>query len=276
MKNCPECNILIRSSHKRCWSCHLKNLEKNRKQRKCIECEGKVSFGAVRCIDCINKLKAANKKPYFNNFCSICNKKVYKSRIPKFDALCSSCAIKISHEKMSPDEKKKRGDKIKRSIKEKYKNLEYIEKRKISQNSDAYKEKLRISSTERWKNKEYKEKVLRKTLKSNRVSPNKPERKLIKVLNFLFPKEYKFVGDGEFFIEGFNPDFININGQKKIIELYGDYWHSLPNYQERDKKRILAYEKYGYKTLIVWEHELLNPNSLVEKLNSFSTEETKD
>jgi len=62
------------------------------------------------------------------------------------------------------------------------------------------------------------------------------------------------------------PDFININGQKKIIELYGDYWHRNDDPQDR----IDLFAKYGYQTLIIWEHELKNEVELKDKLQEFS------
>lgn len=108
-----------------------------------------------------------------------------------------------------------------------------------------------------------------KAMRMRKVKPNKPEKKLNKLLNRLCSKEYKFVGDGKVIIDRFNPDFININGQKKIIEMYGDYWHNLPENIKRDKKRIKAYTKYGYKTLIVWEHELKDLDKLKTKILNF-------
>jgi len=86
----------------------------------------------------------------------------------------------------------------------------------------------------------------------------------------LLPKDYKYVGNGKFWIEGFNPDFINTNGCKKIIEAYGDYWHNLPTYKERDIKRLKMYKKYGYKTLIIWQHELNDLSTLKEKISQFT------
>lgn len=68
----------------------------------------------------------------------------------------------------------------------------------------------------------------------------------------------------------FNPDFINVNYQKKIIEFYGDYWHK--NTKKRDKQRIETYKNFGYKTLIVWEHELDNKDRLKEKILNFNGE----
>ena len=110
-------------------------------------------------------------------------------------------------------------------------------------------------------------KLLRKGL---RVKPNKPEKVLKALLNILLPKEYKFVGDGEIILGGFNPDFINCNGQKKIIELYGDYWHNRKDAIKRDKLRLIAYKNYGYKTLIIWEHELKDLEKVNNKVLEFN------
>ena len=105
-------------------------------------------------------------------------------------------------------------------------------------------------------------------IKSLHARPNKPEKILSKLLNKL-SKDYKYVGSGSFIIGGFNPDFINCNGQKKIIELYGDYWHNTPKAIERNKLRIKTYRSYGYQTLIIWEHELENLDKVVNKIIKF-------
>lgn len=100
---------------------------------------------------------------------------------------------------------------------------------------------------------------------------NKPESLLNNLLNICLDREYKFIGDGKVIIDGFNPDFINTNGQKKIIELYGDYWHNRKEVKERDKRRIKSYKKYGYKTLIFWEYELKEPEHVIAKVIEFNT-----
>ncbi len=101
-----------------------------------------------------------------------------------------------------------------------------------------------------------------------RIHPNKPE-KIIEDLMKMRDLPYIFVGNGKFAIETFNPDFINCNGQKKIIELFGDYWHNLPKIKERDIRRLIAYSKYGYKTLIIWEHELKDMESVENRIKEF-------
>ncbi len=48
------------------------------------------------------------------------------------------------------------------------------------------------------------------------------------------------------------PDFFNINGQKKVIEMFGDYWHQGQNPQDK----IDRYAKSGFDCLVIWEREL--------------------
>ena len=126
-----------------------------------------------------------------------------------------------------------------------------------------------------WQDDDYKEKQIYLIRKGLSDSPNKAEQKLHSILEKLFPGEYRFVGDGEVIIAGKNPDFININGQKKIIELFGDYWHSEEVVgrpaEEEEKQRIEIFQQYGYKTLIVWEKELKNKRDLKKKLLAYNS-----
>ena len=116
-------------------------------------------------------------------------------------------------------------------------------------------------------NKKHSEETIKKIIRNSRkyTVQTKPEIFLEKVLNQLLPKEYKFVGRGEVIIANKLPDFINVNGQKKIIEMYGDYWHRNDNPQNR----IDLFKQYGYDTLIVWEKELKDLYKLSTKLNKF-------
>jgi G:T-mismatch repair DNA endonuclease (very short patch repair protein) len=101
-----------------------------------------------------------------------------------------------------------------------------------------------------WKNQNYKEYIIKKILSAAKNKPNKQELKLSELL----PPGFEYVGNGKVIIGGLNPDFIDIKN-KKIIELYGDYWHNKKEAIERDILRIPLYTEYGYSTLIVWEHE---------------------
>ena len=141
--------------------------------------------------------------------------------------------------------------------------------KKITRHSNSGKCKTCINQ-EHWADNVYAQKMRKKLLKALLKTPNKKEKFLNRILNSLLLKEYKFVGNGEVILGGFNPDFININGQKKIIELYGDYWHNRLEVKERDKRRIKTYKKYGYKTLIVWEHELKDLDIFKNKILEFN------
>ncbi len=116
-----------------------------------------------------------------------------------------------------------------------------------------------------WQNPDFASRQIFLTMKGNRIKPNKPEEYLINLLNKILSDEYKYVGDGQFILAGKCPDFVNINGQKKIIELYGDYWHKNDNPQDR----IDLFAGYGYQTLIIWEKELRNQKSLKKRILDF-------
>lgn len=96
------------------------------------------------------------------------------------------------------------------------------------------------------------DKYIRKRLSAASCRPNKLEVQLGRLLQKLFPGEWKYVGGGQFVLGGKCPDFVNVNGQKKIVELFGDHWHK----PEEEQQRIDLFAQYGYQTLVVWEHEL--------------------
>ncbi len=82
-------------------------------------------------------------------------------------------------------------------------------------------------------------------------------------------------GDGEVVIGRFNPDFINVNGQKKLVEMFGNYWHSdkqVRCYEQTEEGRKKYFATYGFKTLIIWEHELKDLNAVEERVRRFNEE----
>lgn len=102
--------------------------------------------------------------------------------------------------------------------------------------------------------------------------PNKQEQKVQNLLDVYFPGEWKFVGDGQLIIGGLCPDFTNINGKKCLIELFGDHWHSgsmVESWTRTELGRIMCYNSYGYKCLVIWEHELKDEKALVGRLKKW-------
>lgn len=73
---------------------------------------------------------------------------------------------------------------------------------------------------------------------------------------------YKFTGDGTFWIGNANPDFVNCNGKKIAIEVFGDYWHSPLINPKLEERFTLAYrekvlKEYGWKLIVFWESDLM-------------------
>lgn len=112
-----------------------------------------------------------------------------------------------------------------------------------------------------------------KGLIASNHSPNKCELYLQNLLNNLYPNEWKFVGDGEVKIGGKNPDFININGRKQLIEFFGERWHTK---KDEEQERIEHFLQYGFDTLIIWESELRDKDALIIKIRNFIEESTKE
>ena len=112
-----------------------------------------------------------------------------------------------------------------------------------------------------WKDPDYRARVIAGRLKNRR--PTGPERKLIKIIE-RHNLPFKYTGNGSFILEGLNPDFVESNGRKIAIDVFGDYWHTLKadkeSYTEQGRKAI--FEKYGWKLIIIWEKEI---NSLTEE-----------
>jgi G:T-mismatch repair DNA endonuclease (very short patch repair protein) len=118
-----------------------------------------------------------------------------------------------------------------------------------------------------WQKKKYRNKQVKAILKAQKIRPNKPEKMMMQIIKENhFP--FNYVGDGRIIIGGFNPDFLS-KTPHYIIEVFGDYWHNLPNMIEKDKRKLKAYAFLGYKTLVIWEHELKEPQKVAKKVNEF-------
>lgn len=63
------------------------------------------------------------------------------------------------------------------------------------------------------------------------------------------------------------PDIVNVNGQKKVVELWGTYWHRDQNPDDR----IALFRPFGWDTLVVWEKELKDRPALEARLQEFHT-----
>lgn len=138
---------------------------------------------------------------------------------------------------------------------------EVKEKHRGACNKPEFKERMGQIMLKRWQDPV---KAAAMAAAQNR-KPTSIEKTVDKLLTQLFPGEYKYVGKGEFFLGGKCPDFLNVSGQKKVIEVYGDYWHRNDNPQDR----VDHFRKYGFDCLVIWEKDLQDLHSVEKQLMAF-------
>lgn len=129
--------------------------------------------------------------------------------------------------------------------------------------------KLSMQARERMSDPDFKTRLFEKIAASQRRKPNKAEVQLLDLLNKQFPGEWKYVGDGSLIINGLNPDFVNINGKKNLIELFGTYWHrdvKKRSWNYTEPGRVAAFKQMGFRCLVIWDKELSDKERLVRKL----------
>lgn len=108
-----------------------------------------------------------------------------------------------------------------------------------------------------WRDPEKRAARITKILESINRRPNKPEQKVIDAITE-YNLPYKYTGDGSFIVAGLNPDFVNTNGRKVAVEVFGDYWHGEQAVRvagtEEGRKAIFA--EYGWDLVILWEKDI--------------------
>jgi len=136
--------------------------------------------------------------------------------------------------------------------------------------SEEHKKNISKARIEWWQNSEN----YRRMFKAFAIKPTRPEIFLTKFLNKILPREYKYTGDAQFILRGKCPDFLNINGKKKLIEYNSRYFHSKEITGETTKmheqNRINHFKKFGFDTLILRENELKNLKKLKNKIITFN------
>ena len=117
-----------------------------------------------------------------------------------------------------------------------------------------------------------------KMLESLLKRPTTPEKIIIDLIN-KNNLPFKYVGNGSFIISGLNPDFIERNGRKLIIEVFGDYWHrkGATKFRQTEYGRRIIFRKCGYKILILWENEIYdNKNKILDRIKNFMEEDNME
>jgi G:T-mismatch repair DNA endonuclease (very short patch repair protein) len=114
---------------------------------------------------------------------------------------------------------------------------------------------------------------LRTNLSGKQTKIEKKVEDFIKANNLPF----KYTGNGSFSIGPLFPDFVSTDGSKVVIDVHGCYWHRcakcFPNSKTTTlphRQRISTYSKYGYRTIVIGEHEFSSviwEQALLEKLS---------
>lgn len=150
---------------------------------------------------------------------------------------------------------------------------EYIRKRNFEDNP-VYKFGVRAKISEQLKGKRkpqsHREKLSKIAREREiwRLSRNPPYKLEVKFQNICKKHNlpFKYVGDGRYWIGGLNPDFIGSNGDKTIIEVFGNYWHSPlhnPNVKEKAiyEYRKNVFERFGWKVIVLWEDDIVREDA---------------
>lgn len=146
--------------------------------------------------------------------------------------------------------------------------------RRSKETIQKLREKSRESQKKLWQNEEH----AKRMMALFNTKPNGSELYLDFLLQNHFPDEWWFVGDGQVILSGLCPDFVNVNGKKLIIELFGEHCHTDGGcfagkkiaYRRTEAGRREVFAKPGYSTLIIWWDELADEKKVIEKIRDFS------
>ena len=135
--------------------------------------------------------------------------------------------------------------------------------------SEAHRRKIAEAVKRNWQSPEY----IRRVMDGLNKKPNRAEKLLDSILQRVCPNEFKYNGNFELgvAIGEMIPDWVNVNGKKKIIELFGDHWHLdvADTWKRTEQGRKETYNKLGFDVLVIWDNELKNEEEVVKKIENF-------
>jgi len=90
-----------------------------------------------------------------------------------------------------------------------------------------------------------------------RRTPSALEVEFQKIIDH-YQLPYKYVGNGILIIEGKNPDFVNTNGEKILIEVYARYYkrRHIDDLEQWKKDRSACFAEYGWRTIFFDETQV--------------------
>jgi len=144
-------------------------------------------------------------------------------------------------------------------------------KQKASERFKRYladpKNKKRLSDKRKklWQDPIFRERTRKAQREAMNTKPTKPEKKFIEIIE-KYNLPYRYTGDGDVWIGNRNPDFIEVNGKKAVVEIFGSYYHSpLVNPKmlpiQTYSKTMADYKRYGFECHVFWEHDIMSENA---------------
>lgn len=139
--------------------------------------------------------------------------------------------------------------------------------------SDEARAKMSESARKRaiiqWQDESYKERMIKAMLKGLFKRPTKLEKRTIDFFE-KYNLPFTYCGDGGLIIGGKCPDFYENNGKKICLEVANKVNKEVfgKNPDTYEKERIEHFGKYGWKCLVIWEDELKDEKSLMNKVET--------
>jgi len=150
-----------------------------------------------------------------------------------------------------------------------------VERLKLMWSDPAHRARISKRMKLLWSNPDYRTRIMEAVFKGLQAKPTKPEQTLIAIVE-KYNLPYEYTGDGKVFVMGYCPDFMNVNGEKKILEVFGRVFHDpiksfrqIP-LQHTWEGRMALFQSFGWDCLIIWDDELDNEINVVQRIRKFT------
>jgi hypothetical protein len=96
---------------------------------------------------------------------------------------------------------------------------------------------------------------------------NEVEKLADSILQNCFPGYFYFSGNTDLRVGSKCPDFSSLKNSKKVIEVFGSYYHSAPD----EESLKLYYKELGFDLLVIWDWQLKDASISLEKFSLLLT-----
>ncbi len=105
-------------------------------------------------------------------------------------------------------------------------------------------------------------------IRCHNVKPSKVEKQMEELIKIAAPNTFEYNGDYSMGVSIGRkiPDFVHINGQKQVIEVFGNWYHK----PGQESEKIQHYREYGFECLVVWENDIKkNKDVVINRVKDF-------